>query len=972
MHRWQIQYLGSTELPSFLTELEMESFFTLSDEERALIQSRYKPNPRIAAAIQLGFLKMAGRPLSAFNVLPAKLLAYIGIQLSLPAPTLATLRAMYKRRSTLYEHQAWAIRTLGFTYDTERQRAMLLAAIRKNAVTARSIDTLVDVGNQWLYEHKIIHPGDRPVRDIARRAYAESEESMVNQIHDEIPDAIREGWVAALLQRREDGRTSLEWLQLPPRRRSKISLRGQLEKLDYLKALKIQDYELTDLPIEKQKLYAHRVRSQRPVHYRKLQEPRRTLDTVCFLKVAVMQLTDTVIELAGRLILDTVGAAKRNATTFTAERAHSYKDIVAEIKQVASDPAVPDQVARARIVELCNQPAGASFPTHAATVRHLLSEAGSPIRALLAELTRLDLQGTVDEDTLTAVKALKEIYATKESLLPKQGKFPCPPSWRTIVEGDDRTKALRGLEAATLLALRKGLKRGTVWVAHSENYRDRNRLLITPERWATERSRHYARLQLPMNGQAYLKGLCRALEQRLETIAEHVRSEQLTIVDGMFHVPPLSAEVPPKEVSTRRDEFYRAIGTTQLPDVMLELDSLTHFTTTILGRAPNSESEILSVYGALLAHGTALDAAGIAAMMPQVSAQQVLAAMHYVEEDGALRAANQTVVALQRRFPITKAWGDGTLASSDLTSLDVSKHLWNARRDPRRRRPAIGTYTHLGDFWSLFNDMPLLLNERQAGAAIEGVIRQKDVPVTTLCVDTHGYSEFGMAIGKLSGLDVCPRLKRLQERKLFVPRKGVAIPNELTDVIDVDISLKAIIKEWDTLVRITASIDTGETSAVVALAHYGSVATGDPVHTAGVHLGRLVRSLFLCDYLTNAVFRRTIHRILAHGESVHTLQRAIHDGTPSKPRGRRPEELIAISGALTLLTNLCLTWNTMNMQRVLNDWRTTNPQFATGDWLKHITPGHSGNINTRGIFSFPVERYRERLFQKRIVRTLAG
>ena len=126
------------------------------------------------------------------------------------------------------------------------------------------------------------------------------------------------------------------------------------------------------------------------------------------------------------------------------------------------------------------------------------------------------------------------------------------------------------------------------------------------------------------------------------------------------------------------------------------------------------------------------------------------------------------------------------------------------------------------------------------------------------------------------------------------------------------------------------------------------------------------------SYLTNAVFRRTIHRILAHGESVHTLQRAIHDGTPSKPRGRRPEVLIALSGALTLLTNLCLTWNTMNMQRVLNDWRTTNSQLATGDWLKHITPGHSGNINTRGIFSFPVERDRDRLFQKRIVRTLAG
>ena len=73
-------------------------------------------------------------------------------------------------------------------------------------------------------------------------------------------------------------------------------------------------------------------------------------------------------------------------------------------------------------------------------------------------------------------------------------------------------KALRGLEAATLLALRKGLKRGAVWVTHSEHYRDRNQLLISPERWATEHARHYARLQIPIHAQSFLTGLCRTLE----------------------------------------------------------------------------------------------------------------------------------------------------------------------------------------------------------------------------------------------------------------------------------------------------------------------------------------------------------------------------------------------------------------------------------------------------------------------------
>jgi hypothetical protein len=37
-----------------------------------------------------------------------------------------------------------------------------------------------------------------------------------------------------------------------------------------------------------------------------------------------------------------------------------------------------------------------------------------------------------------------------------------------------------------------------------------------------------------------------------------------------------------------------------------------------------------------------------------------------------------------------------------------------------------------------------VLNERQAGAAIEGVVRQERVEASQLAVDTHGYTDFGV------------------------------------------------------------------------------------------------------------------------------------------------------------------------------------------------------------------------------------
>jgi hypothetical protein len=40
-----------------------------------------------------------------------------------------------------------------------------------------------------------------------------------------------------------------------------------------------------------------------------------------------------------------------------------------------------------------------------------------------------------------------------------------------------------------------------------------------------------------------------------------------------------------------------------------------------------------------------------------------------------------------------------------------------------RQNPA-GTYAHVLDQWGIVYDQPIVLNQRQAGAAVEGALRQ--------------------------------------------------------------------------------------------------------------------------------------------------------------------------------------------------------------------------------------------------------
>ena len=245
--------------------------------------------------------------------------------------------------------------------------------------------------------------------------------------------------------------------------------------------------------------------------------------------------------------------------------------------------------------------------------------------------------------------------------------------------------------------------------------------------------------------------------------------------------------------------------------------------------------------------------------------------------------------------------------------------------------------------------------------AAHAKLHQREFEVERLAVDTHGYTEFAMAISKLLGFGLCPRLAKLTERKLYVP-KAAKIPEGLGEMVVPSVSLKAIVEEWDNLVRLASSIETGHTSATVALARYGSASSDSPLYRAGVHLGRLIRSIYLCDYLGSEELRRTIHRILVHGESVHTLQRAIYQGSFSKPRGQYEQELYAASGSLTLMTNLCLAWTSHRMQDILfGDSVAALPASGT-EWLSHVSPAHISNINFRGIFTFSVEKYAHWLF----------
>ena len=962
MHSVLWTYLGWRKFPRELTSFEARRFFTFSAADRRELRVRYTKRLRLGAALQLGFVRLTGTTLDAVDYVPRAVLDLLGRQLGLPAPQLATLRALYRRERTLFAHQAWACAHAGFRWPSETDVQGLEEALLAFASVTLERERLARHAREYLYGRGCLIPRAREIGRWVRRAIAAVEQTDVQRLQQVVPADLWGSWLPRFLRVMHPGPTTvLEWLRRAPKKRAPQTLREEVRKLATLRGL----WPATDrlgIPAGRLREYARRMSRRKPAKLREIAEPRRSLEIVAMLASMASRQSDTVLQLIEMRVNELWRQAQSMAEP---EPLPSVPDEVATaLLRGVDDPGVSDAEYRAQARELLrpwSEAIRGMRGSRAEQVRRRLTDDWRRLRSLLKLVIPLHVCGEAGDEIIRALRELDDYYKDSWHELYAGVAAPTGHAWKSLVESPDREVAFRAYEAATLWGLRRGLRNGSLWLPDAERYGGRHRLLLPEEEWSASRDAFLARRNLPRTAGTYIR-------RTLDQIRAGLAAVDAARVAGELEILPsgrIALEDDPRFVSDRSDSdairarLYDSLSRVQLPELLIAVDGETHFSWEFLNRAPTSPEELKPLYAAILVAAMGLDRTDAAVMIPGIRPSAIRRASFLLEEERALRRANDRVVTFLLGQPLAKYWGDGYEASSDLMSLDVSRHVWLARVDPKRRRHAIGMYTHVLDQWGIVYDQPLLLATRQAGAAIEGAVRQSVTRLERVAVDTHGYTDFGMSIAKLSGFDLCPRLYSLRDRQLHVPR-GFEVPDDLRPLIQADVSLEAVEAGWDELLRVVATIEQGWRSATEVLERFGSSARGDRVHRAGHALGQLIRTVYLCDYFALRDFRRSVHQVLNRGESVHALQRQICAQALPARRGRRAEDLIATSGALTLVTNCVMAWNTLKLQRALERFGSVPTPVAI-EALRGIGPVGYRHINFRGTYRFPVERYAARL-----------
>ena len=299
----------------------------------------------------------------------------------------------------------------------------------------------------------------------------------------------------------------------------------------------------------------------------------------CFLRCCLLTATDQIIFLFQRRVAD-LWRHCADGVAASVDWAQQYQQLLMELSGLADQDALPDNDLRSRLRDLVAAKRAQRPPSRASVIRQRLIDAIAPVRSLLVGVSRVPWQANGQHPVLDALNTLRAGYAAGVKRLPSEVTAPrLGAAWHAAITDPDRERAFRALEVATLLALRRAVRNGSVWIEHSLSFRGRERLFLSEERWQAERGVTTPGCSCqPRPASSSARVLI-----GVDAVAAAARSGDLR-VDDELHLASLAADEEDPKVTRLRSQLDQRIGEVQLPEVILAVDAQVRFSWIMLGR----------------------------------------------------------------------------------------------------------------------------------------------------------------------------------------------------------------------------------------------------------------------------------------------------------------------------------------------------------------------------------------------------
>lgn len=950
------------------TPEELAFDWTLSPKDILLVLKHRGRENVLRFAVQLCVLKKHGRFLSDYTRVPPAVLGYLCRQLDLQPLTALTGRA---RDNTEGDYQREIATYLGWQPYDETVAARLAAWIAEQVAHHLYVDNLVEKAENWLREQRIVIPGPVVFERAVNAAYRNAETVVFRHIAAQIPPAVRHAIDRLLTLADPSGKTDfMRFADYPPEAKAKHIV-CFLERYQTLAALGLEAVRFTGVSRALLERLAAAVRTYDAWQIRRFEPDKRYALAACFLYEAKKTLLDYLVAMHAQF-MTTMERQSRRAWEEEHRRLRkrvrrgmaALRGLATTVLDLRGEQDRPlrrlfehvDVDTLTTAVQDCE--AFEQLQTHG-YVNQLRARYGN-FRRYFRPFIHLDFRAEPSgQGLLQAIELLRQLDAGQLKALPADVDTAfVPAGWRSRLTVDPRGLDRRTWEIGLALALRDALRAGEIYLPDSRRHVSFWELCYDPATWESQRPAAYQALGLPVVADTALSQLVHEFQAMAERLARNLPTNPFAeIVAGELRLKRDPAIEEPAEAPQLRQRLAHSLTKVRIEQLLMTVDARCRFTAALkpLGRAPAyPRRHYAALLAALTAHGTNLGIGAMADSAEGITVDRLQEVSRLCLRPETIRAANAILVNAVRSLPLSAHYGDGRLSSSDGQRFGVQRSSLLTALYPRYfgyYERAVTVYTHLSSQFSVFGTQAISCAEREAPYVLDGLLmNDTELDIQAHTTDTHGFTEQIFSLCFLLGFSFMPRLKDLASQQLYVP-EGVEAPESLQSLFSGTVDLALIQEQWDSLVRVTASLQNRIVPAHVVAKRLVSAGSGNRLAKALTHLGRLVKSTYLLRFFDDLPLRRAVALQLNRGEFRQKLARHTFFANQGEFRSGDYFEIMNKASCLSLLSNAILLYNTVHIGHILDQAQAAGQVFQP-EAIAHVPPLLFEHVIVNGTYDF--------------------